>query len=156
MSETISVGVVGPSHWVYMAKVMAEVLGKVVQNPRLVIVDIPVGVLHGAVQFSKLVLEGVEPFSSPNPPASLNAFVMAKKVMEKITGHYPDQREVGQLLWGCRAIVGLTRFTCSISKFNHPEIFQALGFMAKFFYKLSEMGEEERFEKVMSGKELDE
>lgn len=145
MSKTMAIGVVGPEHWAYMAKVMAEKLEEAVQKFCLAKTDIPKGVLRDAAEFSKLVLEGTNPFASPNPPASINAYVMAKKVVEKMIGHYPGQKEIVQLLLGCRVIVGLTRFIWwPISKFNRPEIFEALTFMAEFFSELSKMGEEER------------
>jgi hypothetical protein len=79
MSETISVGVVGRSYWVYMANVMAEYLGQIIQAKRIQsrLAEIPQGVYKDAQEFFRLVLQAVEPGFSENPPASTNAYMIA-------------------------------------------------------------------------------
>ncbi len=141
MSGTI--GVVGPSYWSYVAAVMAEVLRVAVQKNSLKKTDIPTGVLADALRFSKLVLEKFELPASSNPPATLNAYIMAMKVTERVTGRYRG----APLLAGCRLIVDLER----VDGLSGSEILPTIDFMARFFLELHKMGEEERYEKAMAG-----
>ncbi len=138
MSKSPAIGVVGPSHWAYMAKVMAEKLKEAVQKPCLARTDIPRGVLFDAVEFSKLVSKGVEPFASPDPPASLNTHTIALKVVERIIGRYPDQKDTELLYLGC----GLIVYLAEVGRLC-PKVL-IVNFMAKFFSELAKMGEEER------------
>jgi hypothetical protein len=145
LSKTIAVGVVGPSHWAYMAVVMSEVLNRAVQKSALLKTDVPAGVLADAVRFSNLVLEEVRPSVSSNPLATINAYVMAKEVVEKVIGHYPSDEEFEPLLDGCRLLVDLKE------KKEESKNVKLLEFMAKFFSELHKMGEEDRYERAMAG-----
>ena len=145
MSRTMAVGVVGPSHWAYMAKVMAEALNKAVQKSLLVKTDIPAGVLFDAAHLSRLILEearfrqGGEVPS--NPPATINAYVIAQKAVERVVGYYPKKTETELLLHGCRLITDF--FADKFCSLGDETTLQGAAFMANFFSELCKMGEEE-------------
>src|SRR5260370_42002212 len=76
MSQTVSVGVVGPSHWAYMASVMAEKLQQMRNAKQTGPDQIPVGVYRDAQEFYRLVLEAAGDRTPLNPPASINAYAL--------------------------------------------------------------------------------
>ncbi len=160
MSKTLAIGVVGPSHWAYMARVMAEVLNRAVQKSCLVKTDIPVGVLYDAAQLSGLILEEAmfqetASLVPSNPPATINAYVIAKRAVGRVIGHYPNKKDTKLLISGCRLVVD---FANQSGKWRNPEALRIIDFMSKFFHELSKMGEEERIFQLQtpSGDDIDE
>ena len=93
MSQTMSVGVVGPSHWVYMATVMAECLENVARTNRIEPNEIPVGVYWDALEFSGLALQATGDAVPDNPPASINAYVIAADALRRSSRDLPRTRE---------------------------------------------------------------
>lgn len=77
MSQTVSIGVVGPSHWAYMASVMADRLQQIADAKQTGAVQIPAGVYRDAREFFRLVLEAAGDSAPVNPPASINAYALA-------------------------------------------------------------------------------
>jgi len=85
MSRTISVGVVGVKYWEYMANAMVKCLDRIIIKAEL---KIPLGVLHDAKKFFKIVLgQKTGDTMFDNPPARLNAHVIAWDVLK----NRPDQ-----------------------------------------------------------------
>ncbi len=78
MSRTISVGVVGAKHWSYPAGVMAKCLNQITEGQKT---KIPLGVFHDAQLFLKVVLGRETGTHFDNPPARLNAHVIAWDVL---------------------------------------------------------------------------
>lgn len=77
MSDTLSIDVVGPSYWTYMATVMADCLEQISSSKQVRANNIPSGVYRDAKSFFKLVMQSVGKDLPENPPASLNAYVIA-------------------------------------------------------------------------------
>lgn len=77
MSRTVAVDVVGPEYWSYMAVVMAEQLDGVARSRRTIPENLPRGVYADATRFFRLVLQEVGVQPPKNPPASINAYVIA-------------------------------------------------------------------------------
>jgi hypothetical protein len=84
MSQTVSVGVVGPSHWAYMASVMADRLQQIADARQTDAVQIPIGVYRDAREFYKLVLEAAGDGTPINPPASISAYALAADAVRAI------------------------------------------------------------------------
>jgi hypothetical protein len=98
MSQTISVGVVGPSHWAYMASVMAERLQKIGETKRITASQIPAGVYRDALEFYRLVLEAAGDNVPVNPPASVNAYALAADALRTVCADVSSRTEVEQTL----------------------------------------------------------
>lgn len=76
-SQTQSVGVVGPSDWLYMATVMQLYLENVADTKRVEELP-PRGIYEAAIEFFDLVLSAVDTTSVPdNPPASISNYLIA-------------------------------------------------------------------------------
>lgn len=74
---TISIGVVGAAHWAYMAEVLATRLGDAVSKGKIDLKKIPRGILKEAQEFFGLVIQAIGDNLPDNPPASMNAYVIA-------------------------------------------------------------------------------
>jgi len=98
MSQTISVGVVGPSHWAYMASVMAEKLQTISEAKRTTSRQIPAGVYRDALEFYRLVLEAAGDNIPINPPASVNAYALAADALRTVYANDISRTEVEQTL----------------------------------------------------------
>lgn len=142
MSETISVGVVGPSHWSYMAAVMAQRLGVVVERRRLEAGDIPKGVYLDAKKFFHLVLEEVDGEPPENPPASINAYVIAADAVRGAQS-VPAAQDVKQSL---REYSGLLSGLQTPRDLTVDELNTA-GALRRFFLQLRKAGQIEAYER---------
>lgn len=140
MSKTITVDVVGPSHWAYMAHEMARIMKEVANRGVLKRSDVPPGILVDCVTFLGLVLEGSSSTSLTNPPASTHARVIALKALRGVISRNPNLADTDRLLFCCRMIVNFQKETQDLS---NPTLVPAFEFMSQFFSELSEMGEEE-------------
>lgn len=85
MSRTPSIGVVGPSYWLYMAALTADCLEKVVRRKRIEFGVLQKGVHLDVLEFFRLVLPAAGELLPENPPASINAYIIAAKIVRKIT-----------------------------------------------------------------------
>ncbi len=97
MSKTVSVGVVGPSHWAYMASVMAEKLQAMRDSGETNVARIPPGVLRDAREFYNLVLDAAGEKAPVNPPASINAYALAADAVRAVSGD-ASRADVGETL----------------------------------------------------------
>jgi hypothetical protein len=88
MSKTISVGVVGPSHWSYMASIMADRLGRIAETKTIEPSKIPRLVYTDALEFYRLVMQAAGDDPPDNPPASMNAYSIAA---DGVRASAPDQ-----------------------------------------------------------------
>lgn len=143
MSQTISVGVVGPSYWTYMATVMAECLQKITQFNRIEPGQIPGGVFRDAVAFSRLALDATGNSTPDNPPASLNAYGIAAEVIRMSADDLVKSRkEVDQRL---------AAYADFIRKLGEPRALrererETAHHLRTFFLNLKEQGEAEAYE----------
>jgi hypothetical protein len=152
LSQVIPGDVVGPSHWTYMAKVMADVLNKAFEKSCLAKADVPAGVLADAVRFSQLVLVG----PGPNLLTVENqTHFMALEAMERQLGHFPNLQDVNHMLFGC-ALILIIGGNGIVDEIKNPAVFPIVASMTRFFSELSKMGEEERSAQLASGDDLDE
>ena len=96
MSRTISVGVSGPSHWSYMATVLADCLEQTLASSQ--VQPIPKGVYRDALGFLKLALEGSGDSLPRNPPASINAYAIAAEAAPAPTSEPESRADLHQRL----------------------------------------------------------
>ena len=147
MSDTVSVDVVGPSYWAYMAAVMAECLETIAETKRVDAVHLPKGVYRDAQRFFGLVMQSVQDSVDENPPpGSMNAYAIAAYAVKESSAQPPsaleelDDRlqEYANLLETLETPRTLTDSETSIA--------HALGL---FFRRLAELGESEIYEKTV-------
>jgi hypothetical protein len=104
MSQTISIGVVGPRYWSFMASRMADCLETVVQQGWLQQGSFPRNVLADALRFFDLVrqeLTGItgtsrssEQIALRNPEATFRAYELAQRAMNTLTSQGSHQQEI--------------------------------------------------------------
>jgi hypothetical protein len=143
MSQTISVGVVGPSYWTYMATVMAECLDAVTKSNRIETGQVPGGVFHDARTFSELALEATGSSMPENPPASLNAYGIAAEVIRRSFGEVlKNRKEVDQRLAAYADFIRRLDEPRTLHQREH----QTAENLQTFFLDLKEQGEAEAYE----------
>ena len=146
MSQTISIGVVGPSHWSYMATVMSERLARAVHTKKLSPSDIPVGVYRDAVEFANLALQAAKGGLPDNPPASMNAYVIAADLVRSTSNQLAKTRaDIDQCL-GTYA-----EFLAKIVEpfdLNDAEVRTAEA-LRRFFLRLKQEGESQSYESAV-------
>jgi len=76
-----------------MAAAMADCLGAVVNAKQIPQDAVPLGVYHDALEFSRLALQATGSSIPDNPPASLNAYVIAADVLRRSSQELPHTRE---------------------------------------------------------------
>lgn len=81
MSMTTSVGVVGPSHWSYMAKTFERCLAEIVSRKRIEEDSVSNSIYLDAKEFFQLVSQAVQEGVPGNPPASANAYMIAARAI---------------------------------------------------------------------------
>ncbi len=143
MSQTISVGVVGPSHWSYMAAVMAEALQKTTQAGRIEGSEVPSGVYSDALEFYTLALQAAGDAVPKNPPASFKAYMIAA---EAARASLPTGLGTRQEIGAC-----LGRYLGFLRKLQQPrdlvqEELETAEALRKFFLQLQMEGEAEAYE----------
>src|SRR5258708_3341505 len=116
MSRTLSVGVVGPGYWSYTASVMAECLDEITRTKHVDVARIPKGVYDQAQKFFRLVLETATDALPENPPASINAYVIAADVIRGASDPLPQTRkELDNRLERCAHFLGELRASRDIT-----------------------------------------
>lgn len=95
MSETLTVGVVGPSYWSYTAAVMTNHLGQVINQRATDPPHLLNGVYLNAKEFFRIVLEAMEEAIPDNPCASLANYKIATDTLLKCVRPRPSS--VGQI-----------------------------------------------------------
>jgi hypothetical protein len=144
MSKTVSVGVVGPSHWAYMASVMAAKLQLMVDNKRTLDGQIPVGVYRDAREFYKLVLEAAGDDTPANPPASINAYALAADAVRAVRAD-ASRADVEQTLGTQNTLLNRLQQTSVLSE----DELKTLSSLRTFFLWLKQEGESEAYERVV-------
>ena len=142
MSKTVSVGVVGPSHWAYMASVMATKLQKMVDAKRTLADQIPVGVYRDAREFYRLVLEAAGDDTPANPPASINAYVLAADAVRAARAD-ASRADVEQTLGSQYTLLNNLQRSSVLSE----DELKTLSSLRAFFLWLKEEGESEAYER---------
>lgn len=145
MSMTIPVGVVGPSYWGYMAREMSNHLESVVHS-KSIQGNVPRGVYYSALEFFKLVVPVVSHQVPENPPASMNAYMIAADVVRNSPGDRGIKRnDLGDRL---RGYLDLVKRLDSPGTLNDEEVKRAQGLKC-FFSKLAQKGETSAYEEAM-------
>ena len=142
MSQTVSVGVVGPSHWAYMASVMAAKLRPMVDARRTLAARIPVGVYRDAREFYKLVLEAAGDGTPVNPPASINAYALAADAVRAASAD-ASRADVEQTLHRQKALLDDLGEPRELS----GEELKTLSSLHTFFLWLKQEGESDAYER---------
>jgi hypothetical protein len=142
MSQTVSLGVVGPSHWAYMASVMAEKLQQVANAGQTAAGPIPVGVYRDAREFYKLVLEAAGDGTPVNPPASINAYALAADAV-RATSANASRAEVEETLGRQKALLDDLQQPRTLSE----QELTTLSTLRAFFLWLKQEGESEAYER---------
>lgn len=88
---TISAGVVGPSHWAYMAKEFEQSVGKMVILKRTEPNLISHSLYADAKEFFQLLSQSIRDDIPGNPPASANAYMIASRAIRTVSS--PGTRE---------------------------------------------------------------
>jgi hypothetical protein len=146
MSQTISVDVVGPSHWAYMATVMAECLDEIAKTNRVSPNLVPAGVYQDALEFAQLAVQATRTSVPDNPPASLNAYVIASDVLRQSSQELSQtseaiNKQLKQYEEFLQSLKEPRELTDDDAKVVEP--------LKTFFVRLKEAGESEAYAKAM-------
>lgn len=146
MSQTLTVGAVGASHWTYTAGVMARCLEQVIIS-RQTPLQIPKNVQRGAKRFLGLALQETSDQLPENPAASINAFKIAADAASETPSSAPKTREE----LGTR----LGEYLGFIDRLNQPgalgtEELETAKALRRFFLCVYRDGEAERYERLVS------
>ena len=141
MSQTVSVGVIGPSHWAYMASVMAEELQQIASTKRTVAGQIPSGVYRDAREFYKLVVDAAGDGTPVNPPASINAYALAADAVRSVRVN-ASRSEVKKTLESQKKLLDDLQQTRDLS----GEEIETLSSLRSFFLWLKNEGESDAYE----------
>jgi len=145
MSDTISVDVVGPSYWAYMATVMAECLEKFVAEEEIRPDQIPPAIFDGAKEFFALVLEAAGDTFPENPPASINAYVIASEALRGASRPFPaTSQDLRSELEEYSQFVDRLAEPQALTRVEDKEKAETL---KKFFLHLAADGESEVYER---------
>lgn len=138
MSQTASEGVVGPSHWRYMATVMTTRLAELLAGSTSA--DIPEGVLDAAKRFFELVLDA-QGAAPQYPSASIANYLIATEALEKSVTPPPKttDQNVAELK---RYADVLDRLRGTLSEQER----ETLTHLQRFFSKLKESADAEAYE----------
>lgn len=143
MSMTNSIGVVGPSHWSFMAATLAEYLGNMLEGkPQRA--SIPRGIYADAKQFFKLVEQALRRNGAPeNPPASIKAYVVASDAARNASGpHPPSPQDIEKSL---NMYIDLVNRLQNLQQLEGEDAHVAES-LKKFFDQLYRDGESEAYE----------
>jgi hypothetical protein len=145
MSKTVSVGVVGPSHWAYMASVMAEKLQQIQTAGETGIARIPPSVYRDAREFYGLVLEAAGDSTPVNPPASINAYALASDAIRAVTAG-ASRADVGEMLGKQKALLDRLQQPRRLD----AEELQTLSALYGMFVWLKQEGESDAYEQSVA------
>jgi hypothetical protein len=147
MSDTLSIDVVGPSYWSYMATVMAECLDEITRTREIRPEKIPQGVFRDAKRFFTLVMQSVSADVPENPPASLNAYVIAAYAVK-------DSSENQALMTLGDVGNRLEEYSKMLERLDKPATLDEQGArtakdLQLFFRELAQAGEAEIYERTV-------
>lgn len=138
----MSVGVVGPSHWSYMAKEFARILGDILSSGRIEADSVPNSLYADASEFFGLLEQYVSAGVPPNPPASANAYMIAKRAMQTAVAKSNHGADVRKSLREC---VRFFRSTRNPRELNGEEIAVATS-LQEFLQQLYLDGQSDTYE----------
>jgi hypothetical protein len=142
MSQTISIGVVGASHWTYMATVMAEWLEQFIKTNKPED-EIPKGVYKSALRFFDLVLQAANGTVPTNPLASINAYLIAADAIAGSThSHTSTRHELRSRLEEFKLFLDQLPTTKKLDKHTKSVAIA----LEEFFNNLADEGEAESYE----------
>jgi hypothetical protein len=144
MSQTLSVDVVGPSHWTYMATVMAECLDQIAQAGSINAKPVPPGVYRDALAFWELALQATSGAVPNNLPA-LNAYVVASEALRRSFQILPSRDDIDKQL---------VKYETVLKALGTPrtldvEETKVVTGLKTFFERLKEEGESEAYTQTM-------
>lgn len=139
MSLTISVDVVGPRRWAYMAGLMAAHLSTAIATGTLNSDLIPRGVKSLARKFFNLVKKDIEG-SSDNPPATARAHLIALDVLQASSPSLTDDQLAERLL-EYATFIGNLGTSRDLRDEERPTVLA----LRDFFLRLQREGETERY-----------
>ena len=152
MSGTIAGDIVGPSYWAFMATVMAECLDKFINDEEVTPSDIPEGIYDGAKEFFDLVLEAAGDKFPENPPASINAYVIATDALRGSLKPFPTTSQDLKI-----KLERYAKFVRRLAKprplTNHEAVETATS-LREFFLSLAQDGEAEMYERSIQAEPL--
>lgn len=142
MSQTISLGIVGPSYWAYTAFVMTDSLASVTETGEIERQAIPRGVLRDAKRFFDLILQSLNGGPSERIPASNNAYLIARDVIKRTADPTPQT--------GDEIRKTILRYASFVNKLDEPRKLPASDVrtateLVHFFTGLHEQGSTERY-----------
>jgi hypothetical protein len=129
-----------------MATVMAECLENVARTNRIEPNEIPVGVYWDALEFSGLALQATGDAVPDNPPASINAYVIAADALRRSSRDLPRTRE--DIDHRLEEYAGFLRTLETPRELNQKES-ETVKSLRTFFSRLKEEGESEAYEKAV-------
>lgn len=142
MSLTTSVEVVGPSHWTYMAAIMADSLAAMAKRKKIKVAEVPQGIYSDALRFFSLVTQAADNAVPQNPPASINAYAIAASLVSKGADGAHTRAEIGQRL---KEYSTLVKRLAKPGHLRREEIHTA-NRLQKFFVSLRNEGEAEAYD----------
>jgi hypothetical protein len=127
-----------------MAAVMASRLQKIARLKRVEAGDIPGGIYNDTRELFRLVLQAANDGVPDNPPASINAYVIALDAMKGVSQSFPKtRRELKERFDEYHAFVSSLREQRTLAD-KEVETAKSL---AQFFQKLHQDGESEAYER---------
>lgn len=143
MSISTSMDTVDASYWTYVAAVMVERLDKIISTRRVRLKDIPKSVLRDAEEFFRLVLEASGDSTPDNPPASINAYLIATDVAREASPAIPD---------GTKIEGALEKYAKLLEKLKVPHVLDEKELslaqdLRRFFVQLHQSGEDAEYER---------
>lgn len=147
MSDTPSIGAVGPSHWTYVAAAMDRSLDKIVAAGRAEPQWIPRNVYEAAQKFFETAIEATGTPTPLNPLASIANYRIATDVFYEAFEHDLDRAEIENRLKSCASF--LKRLS-QLTPLTLDEIRTAQD-LRKFFQQLARDGEIEAYERRIHG-----
>lgn len=143
MSQTQSVGVVGPSDWLYMATVMQRYLENIANTKRVEELP-PRGIYEAAIEFFDLVLSAVNTTSVPdNPPASISNYLIATTALR---GSQPISTNTDVVTTLRQFADFVRRLAAPLQTTLSGAESQVAGDVAAFFARIRSEGEAEAYE----------
>jgi hypothetical protein len=146
MSDTLSIDVVGPSYWAYMATVMADCLEDISRSKEIRPEKVPQGVYRDAKKFFELVMQSVSKDLPENPPASLNAYVIAAyAVKDSSQDELTTLKDLGDRLDGYSKLLHRLNKADNLDE----QDVQTAKDLKQFFRELAQAGEAQIYERAV-------
>jgi hypothetical protein len=143
MAQTASIAAVGPSHWTFMATVMATSLDRFIENREVVSEAIPEGVYSGVKEFFVLVLDATGENRPKARPANVNAFVIASDALRGSVIPLPETNQ--DLLARLKRYSSFVNSLERTHAIDDPTELETAKSLRDFFRSLAQEGEAESY-----------